>query len=245
MAEPLLNCLPAEQMVEQHLPTLQACCEAEGRWNCSWSWQSGWGGQKRGKSQTGTGIPKHVRLFGQHAWQQASLSLRDHSTLCCRCSLAHWQVLGATCCFSQRHIQRLPVPLGESEETFIFTCAKQAGSLLKPLPGASQHRVPACVRQCWQWGYHKQQLVLLTSWLYICLQHCPPTCQGSTEKTISATAVFVASQADFLVRMCNTASWSWEATVSALHTPVLSCSRGSAKTAPGAACPTQHGQGPR
>lgn len=172
MAEPLLNFLPAEQMVQQHLPTLQTQCKAEGRWNCSCSWHSGWGREKKGKSQTGTAIPKHVRLSVQHAWQQACLSLRDHSTLGCRCSFAHWQVLGTTCCFSQRHIQRLPVPLGESEETFIFTCAKQTCSLLKPFPGASQHHVPACVRQCCantQWGYHKQHLVLLTSWLYICL----------------------------------------------------------------------------
>lgn len=55
-----------------------------------------------------------------------------------------------TCCFSQRQVQRLPVPLG-AEQTCILTCAKQTGPLLKPLPGASQHHVPSCVTQR---GYH-------------------------------------------------------------------------------------------
>lgn len=44
---------------------------------------------------------------------------------------------GTTCCFSQRQVQRLPVPLGESEETCIFTCAKQtcsATTTLRSIP---------------------------------------------------------------------------------------------------------------
>lgn len=247
LAEPVPNCLPAEPMLQQHLPTLQAHFEAEERWTCSCSWESGWGREKRAKRQTWTGIPKHMRLFGQHAWQWASL--RSHSTLCCRCNFAHWQVLGNHMLFLSKAGPKIPSALGRVwGNLHLHLCqADRLFSQTTPRSILGASCVPACVSQgCanTQWFYHtKQQLALLTSWLHIfCSTACLPAREAQRKRFQPLLYLLLPELAPR--QECAHSFMAWQATLGAAHTNMLSSSHGSAKTGPGAACPTQHGQGP-